>query len=130
MKSLGIFAAVIAVVLVAATSSRAYQYKHSVTAGVQTVNLNNNSGEVQSTIVPPGVNFNCPAGRFLISMDTMKPPQLGTVIGRDLNNPNAQNIQSTFSPTHLLERMCGARMITISSPIGMAGCCLFGAFNF
>jgi hypothetical protein len=96
MKRLRMFTAVIAVVLVAATSSHAYQYKSSVTAGVQTVTLNGASGEVQSTIVPPGKNFFCPEGRFLISMDGMTPPQLGTVIGRDLNNPNAPEYSVNF----------------------------------
>ncbi len=35
-------------------------------------------------------------GRFLISMDFVRPPQSGTVIGRDLNNPGTPDIQSTF----------------------------------
>lgn len=92
------FAAVLVALLVGVSHFSAAQYSYTVTPGVQAVNLVNDSGEVQSTVVPPGLKSQCPAGRFLISMDMVRPPQVGTVIGRDLNNPPTPDIQSSFDP--------------------------------
>lgn len=67
---------------------------------MQAINLVNlppsQSGEVQSTVVGPGLKSQCPTGRFLISMDAVRPPQTGTVIGRDLNHPGTPDVQSSF----------------------------------
>jgi hypothetical protein len=76
----------------------AADYSYSVSTGIQSIKLLNGSGEVQSTVVGPGLKSACPAGRFLITMDSIRPPQTGTVIGRDLNNPGTPDIQSTFDP--------------------------------
>lgn len=45
------------------------------------------AGEAQSTVVPPGVNGACTNGRFLVSIDLLRPPSTGLVVGRDLDNP-------------------------------------------
>jgi hypothetical protein len=76
----------------------AAHYSYSVPPGVQAIPLIGGSGEVQSTVVGAGLNANCPAGRLLISMDMVRPPAVGTVVGRDLNNPNTPDIKSTFDP--------------------------------
>src|SRR5438067_1999446 len=76
----------------------AADYSYSVSTGIQSIKVVNGSGEVQSTVVGPGLKSACPAGRFLITMDSIRPPQVGTVIGRDLNNPGTPDIQSTFDP--------------------------------
>src|SRR5215472_11564920 len=71
-------------------------YSYSVANGTQSVPIIGSSGEVQSTVVGPNLKSQCPAGRFLISMDAVRPPQVGTVEGRDLNLPGTPDIQSTF----------------------------------
>lgn len=93
-----LYAAVSVALLVGEAGFSVAQYSYTVTPEVQAVNLVNGSGEVQSTVVAPGLKGQCPAGRFLISMDMVRPPQIGTVIGRDLNNPGTPDIQSTFEP--------------------------------
>jgi hypothetical protein len=70
------------------------QYSYSVTPGGGSVGLLNGSGEVQSAVIAPGVNSQCPGGRLFVTMDELLPPQAGTVIGSDLNSP--AQIQSTF----------------------------------
>jgi hypothetical protein len=93
-----LYSAVLVALLAGGSDFSAAQYSYAVTPGVQAINLVNGSGEVQSTVVPPGLKGQCPAGRFLISMDTVRPPHVGTVIGRDLNTPATPDIQSTFDP--------------------------------
>ncbi len=83
--------------LFASGAAQATQYSYSVENGVQAMGLVNGSGEVQSTVVPPNVKSQCTGGRILISMDTVRPPQAGTVVGRALGATNsAGDIQSTF----------------------------------
>jgi hypothetical protein len=55
-------------------------------------------GESQSTVVPPGKNASCPAGRFLASDDSQLPTAL-MVRGRDLSG-NAPDIVSNFDPPY------------------------------
>lgn len=88
----------LALVALTSIAALAASYSATVENGVQTVTLIDGSGEVQSTVVAPGLKAQCPAGRFLISMDTVRPPQTGTVVGRDLNNPSTPDIQSSFDP--------------------------------
>lgn len=71
------------------------QYVYSVAPGVSSVRLTPGSGEVQSAIIAPGKNAQCPAGRLFFSMDADWPPQTGSIVGADLNNP-ANQIQATF----------------------------------
>lgn len=65
-------------------------------------NLSATAGEAQSTIVPPGKNSSCSAGRILVSNDlkllnSSGAPAPGSVIGKDLSSL-AQTIHSTFEP--------------------------------
>jgi hypothetical protein len=91
----------LAFILCVCSGAFAQQYDFSVRPGAQIIPLLKGSyglsGEVQSTVVAPNLKSECKAGRFLISMDTVRPPQSGTVIGRDLNGPASPDIKSTFS---------------------------------
>src|SRR4051812_49121004 len=60
------------------------------------------AGEVQSTVVAPGLKKECPNGRFLVSNDFVvrdsppANPTKGMVRGRDLDNPDGPIIESEF----------------------------------
>jgi hypothetical protein len=63
----------------------ATDYSVSVGKGTSTISLSNGSVEVQSTVVGPNMNANCPAGRLLMSMDSKRPFTTGTVAGFNLD---------------------------------------------
>jgi hypothetical protein len=71
-------------------------YSYSVTGPVQTFAMT--AGETQSTVVAPALKAQCPKGRFLVTNDLVRPPQVGTVLGRDLNYPGTPDLKSTFDP--------------------------------
>jgi len=55
------------------------------------------AGEVQSTVVPSGKKPTaCKAGRFLATVDLLRPPSTGLVKGRDLDNLSGPGIDATF----------------------------------
>ncbi len=54
-------------------------------------------GEAQSTVVPPGLKSQCPNGRLLVTNDLRRPPASGTIIGRNLDDPNGANVTASFS---------------------------------
>lgn len=60
------------------------------------------AGEAQSTIVPPGVKSECPAGRLFVSNDfsvKRTPIATGAVLGRDLDKLAAPDmLRATFGP--------------------------------
>jgi hypothetical protein len=56
-------------------------------------------GEGQSTVVPPGKNKACPAGRLLISDDWLRPSG-SIVVGRDLSGNAADTISTFDNPSH------------------------------
>src|ERR1700722_7945049 len=60
------------------------------------------AGEAQSTIVPPGVESECPAGRLFVSNDfsvKKTPIATGAVLGRDLDKLAAPDmLRATFGP--------------------------------
>jgi hypothetical protein len=60
------------------------------------------AGEAQSTIVPPGVKKECPAGRLFVSNDFMvkrTPIAAGAVLGRDLDKLTSPDLlRATFGP--------------------------------
>ena len=58
--------------------------------------INMKAGEAQSTVVPPGLKNQCPKGRVLVSNDLVRPPKVGTVIGRNLDSQTAPDVKSTF----------------------------------
>ncbi len=101
MRNFSRILAGLAFILCVSSGVFAQQYDFSVRPGAQIIPLVKGSyglsGEVQSTVVAPNLKSECKAGRFLISMDMVRPPQSGTVIGRDLNGPGSPDIRSTFS---------------------------------
>ena len=100
MRFLPCLLASLVVAICTTATAHAVQYSFSVANGVQSVKLPAGSpfatGEIQSTVVGANLKTQCPAGRFLISMDGMRPFQPGTVVGRDLNYPSSPDILSTF----------------------------------
>ena len=54
------------------------------------------AGEVQSAVIPPKVNSRCPEGRFLVSLDTLRPPTPGLVLSRRLDSLSKHTIPATF----------------------------------
>jgi len=53
-------------------------------------------GEAQSTVVPPGLKSQCPAGRFIVTNDIRRPPDGTSVLFRDLNATSAAFSNTTF----------------------------------
>ena len=53
-------------------------------------------GEAQSTVVPPDVKIQCPAGRLLVTNDALRPPAAGLVTGRDLDKASGPDVPATF----------------------------------
>lgn len=56
------------------------------------------AGEAQSTVIPPGKKPTCPRGRFLVSIDLLRPPARGLVVGRDLDALDGPLVEATFDP--------------------------------
>lgn len=57
----------------------------------------NKGGEITAAVVPPGAKPQCPAGRLLISMDKVKDPEGGQILGRNLDNLAGSTISANLT---------------------------------
>jgi hypothetical protein len=96
MQLAGRIIPVFAAITLAPCLAGAADYSFSVTGPVQTFTMA--AGETQSTVVAPTLKNQCPMGRFLVTNDQVCPPQVGTLLGRDLNHPGTPDLQPTFDP--------------------------------
>ena len=55
------------------------------------------AGESTSAVVPAFRKSQCPQGRFLATLDGLRPESTGVVRGRDLGDPNAGVVEATLS---------------------------------
>jgi hypothetical protein len=55
------------------------------------------AGESTSAVVPASRKSQCPQGRFLATLDGLRPESTGVVRGRDLGDPNAGVVEATLS---------------------------------
>jgi hypothetical protein len=81
----------------------------------QTINVSDRmvipmaAGEVQSTVVAPGLKPECPNGRFLVTNDysigwgNAQAPAAGMVRGRDLNTPDGTIVMSALDAPPVAE---------------------------
>lgn len=68
----------------------------SLTVSDNVMTIARQAGEAQSTVVPPNKNNACQAGRFLVSIDLLRPPAQGLVVGRDLGDTSGTLIEASF----------------------------------
>jgi hypothetical protein len=97
MKLAGRIIPVLAALALATRLAGAADYSYSVTGPVQTLTMA--AGETQSTVVAPTLKpQQCPQGRFLVTNDLVRPPKVGTMLGRDLSFPGTPDLKPTFDP--------------------------------
>jgi hypothetical protein len=105
---------VVALALATPTVQAQIQWIPELTEGLSistVMTLNMGAGEVQSTVVRPGLKAECPNGRFLASSDRAlrradaKPIENGAVMGRDLDKSSGPVVSATFeSPPFVGDR--------------------------